>query len=81
VVDVIDGNDVGVVEGGCGAGFLLEAAKAFGVRDKLFPQHLDGHIPAELVVLRPIDFAHSARAEQGSDLVGAESGTGLKCHR
>ena len=58
LADVVDSNNVGVVEGGCGAGLLLEASQAFRVSRQFFPQHLDGHVPPQLEVFRSVDFSH-----------------------
>ncbi len=54
---------------GCGAGLLLEASKAFGVRSKLLPQHLNGDVPPQLEVLRSVDFAHTPRTKALAYLV------------
>ncbi len=45
-VDVVDGDDVRMVEGGGGAGFLDEAAMAVGIRRRSGRQHLDRHRPS-----------------------------------
>ena len=36
-------------------------------------QDLDGHLPAEAGVIRQVNFAHSAFAQLGEDLVRADS--------
>ena len=42
--DVVDDEDVGVIELGGGAGFLLEARQAFGVRGEAGVNDLDGDV-------------------------------------
>ena len=44
-------------------GFLLEAPQTIGVARKM-RQHLDGDIPVQLRIARPVHFAHPACAEQ-----------------
>ena len=66
--DVVDDEDVGVIELGGGAGFLLEAREAFGIRGEAGVDDLDRDVTAEPRVPRPVNLAHAARAErrQGS---------------
>ena len=70
--DVVDDEDVGVVELGGGAGFLLEAREAFGIGGEARVDDLDRDFAPEPRVARPVDLAHAARAERREDLVGAE---------
>ena len=80
--DIVDGDDVGVVESGCGAGFLAEAENALGVLYELGGQQLQGDFAVEPRVLSEVDFAHAAASEEASEAVGTEDGTicGLKGH-
>ena len=41
----------------------------------MFRQHLDGNIPAESCISRPVDLPHPARADRRDDLVRAEPRT------
>ena len=43
-----------------------------GIARKPLGQHLHRHLAPEPRVRRPIDFAHAARAQRSSDLVGTE---------
>ena len=55
--DVVDGCDVGMVQGGGGPSFPLESTAPLGVRGKLGRQHLDGDGTVESSVLRLVDLA------------------------
>ena len=77
LAEVVDGEDVGMVQrGGC-AGLLLEPMEALRVGRKRRGEHLDGDVPAEAWVTRPIDLAHAAGPNGREDLVRAEAGAGL----
>jgi hypothetical protein len=77
--EVVDGDDVGVVEGGDGAGFALEAAAEVGrcprrTRSRVLTKDFDGDVAVEAGVAGAVDLAHTADSERGLDLVGAEFG-------
>ena len=78
--DVVDGEDVGVVEGPGGPGLLLEAEETVAIGD-LLGEDLDRDLAAEAGVTGAVDLAHSPRAEQPHDLVRTESGACLESHR
>ncbi len=62
--DIVNLADVGVVEGGDGSGFPLEAfVETLG-------GNFDGYVAIEAGVVGSIDFAHAARAEGRKDFVG-----------
>jgi hypothetical protein len=65
--DVVNGEDVGVVEGPGGARFLLEAAQAMGPRD-LIRQHLDRHPAPQARVTGTVDVPHAPDAEQADEI-------------
>ena len=44
-------------------------------------QDLQRHVPVELGISGSIDFAHAALADEGGDIVVAESGTDVEGHR
>lgn len=69
--DIVEGADVGVGDGGDGAGLLLEAVKESALAD------FDGHGAVEAGIGGAIDLAHAAAAEQRFDPVGAELGSGF----
>ena len=79
--EVVNGDDVGVVEGGDGAGFALEAAAEVGggaerTRCGVLAKDFDGDVAIEAGVAGAVDLAHAADSERGLDLVGAEFGIG-----
>ena len=79
-LDRIDRDDVGVVQGCSGAGFLLEPAKSLGIVGKCRRQHLDGDVAAEARITGAVHLAHPAGAEQGDDFIGAKVGAGRERH-
>src|SRR5262249_13802627 len=62
-VDVMRADDVGVVEGGDGAGLAVEALEVGGVLRVLEREDLDGHPAAHGDVLAQEDLAHAAGPE------------------
>ena len=69
LVDLVDGADAGVVEGGGGAGLALEALERGRVPRHLRGQELERDVAAELRVLGLVDDAHAAAAELRRDPV------------
>jgi hypothetical protein len=78
--EVVDGEDVGVREGGDGLGLALEPPQGFGVGGDALGEDLERHDPVELAVSGAVHLAHAARAERGEDLVGTEAGSGCQRH-
>ena len=70
---VMNDEDVGVVEGGDDARFLLEAALAFRVGGERGRKHLHGDLPVEARVPRPEHLAHPTRSEGSPEDVRTES--------
>jgi len=58
----------------------LESSQSFGVLGELLGEHFDRDIPPELQVLRPVNFAHSAFADELEDLVVCEFATSFNRH-
>jgi hypothetical protein len=79
--DVVDGEDVGMVEGRDGPGFLLESAEAVGVALARRGHDLESDIPSETGITRAVDLAHAPRAQGRADLILAETATGYERHR
>ncbi len=65
-----------MVERGEDFGFALESGEPFRVKGDVRRQHLDRHLALQLRVRRPIYLSHSAHADLGSDLIGAEPSAG-----
>jgi hypothetical protein len=64
-----------MIERGQRLGFALEAGHAGGVFGEGRGQHFDGNVTAKLGIARAIHLAHTAGAERGEDLVGAQPGS------
>ena len=71
--DVVDGQDVGMIEGGHRPGLLLEAAEAVGARRAIGGDDLDRHLSPQSRVAGTVDLSHAPRPEGGNDLVRAET--------
>ncbi len=69
LLEGVDGDDVGVLEGGDRRGLALETHPAFRTAGQLLGEHLDGDLAAELLVDRPPDDTHPAFAELVHDSV------------
>jgi hypothetical protein len=78
--DVVNGDDVGVVERGDGAGFALKAAAQIGAGGDFFAEDLDGDVAIKARIAGAVNFAHAADAENRLDLIVAESGVGGEGH-
>ena len=65
----VDGADVGVIEGGSGARFALEALQQLAVLSHLGRKKLQGHAATELGVLGFVHHAHATRAQFAENLV------------
>jgi len=72
-VQAVDRGDVRVIERREHLRFTLEPGESLRVCCHVGGQDLDRDVAPELLVARAIDLAHSALAEFGDDLVGAEA--------
>ena len=79
-LDLVDGDDVGVVEGRGGAGLLHEAGAAMRVGEAIGGQDLDRDLAAEAGVAGAVDLAHPAGAEGREHLVRPEFRPGSEAH-
>jgi hypothetical protein len=70
--DVVDGEDVGMREGGDRLRLALEAGERVGARREMRRQHLERHVALEPRVARPIDLPHPSSPELAQDLVRPE---------
>ena len=64
LADLVDGENVGVVEGRGRAGLVGEAAQPAGVARERRRQQLERDLAIELALLREVDLAHAADAQQ-----------------
>jgi len=60
--DVVDGNDVGMAEGGGGTGLLLETAQAVLIMGESRLEYLEGDVPLQPLVAGAVYFPHPSRA-------------------
>ena len=73
VTDVEQRADPRMIQCGNMAGLAFEAQTEFGADGHAAPDHLDRHRAIEAGVVRPIDLAHAATADQRHDFVSAEA--------
>ncbi len=69
LANLVDGADVGVVEGGGGAGFAQETFERLTVAGEVLGQELESDEAAELGVFGLVDHTHAAAAELFHDTV------------
>jgi hypothetical protein len=72
LTEVVDGDDVGLGQPRSASALLEEAVAELLVRDELGAESLERHGPLPACVVRPVDLAHTATADQFPQLVGAE---------
>jgi hypothetical protein len=69
-----------VIQRGEHFGFPLKASHPLDIARQGRRQHLDGHLPLQLQIGRPVDLAHSAHADLRGDFIRTEAGTWMECH-
>jgi len=80
LADVENRNNVGMIQGGSGLGFLLKAAKTVGIARPVLGKHFDRHVAFQCGIAGAIDFAHAARAQGRDDLIGIDPGPCREWH-
>src|SRR6266852_6271581 len=78
--ELIDGNDIGVVEGRCRARYLLEAVQPVTVCGECGGQKLDRNTAIKSRIPRPVHLSHDARPKWGLDLIRTEFCARGQCH-
>ena len=78
--DVVDGDEIGVVERTRESRLLLEAPDQLGVPGQGLVDDLEGDVPSEPGVPRPVDLGHSPGAEGGEHLVRTQPAAGSQAH-
>ena len=73
--DVVNGADVGMVQGGSGAGFAAEAFEGLRVAGEVVRKEFEGDMTAEANILRLVDNSHPSAAEFFQDAVMADGFT------
>ena len=79
-LDLVDGDDVRMIEGRGGVGFLDKPAAAILVADAIGRQYLDGHLTIQTRIASAIDLAHPSCADEREDLVRPECRARLESH-
>ena len=69
LVDLVDGADVGMIQGRGGAGFALKSFKGLSIRCNLFGEKLESDEASELDVLSFVDDTHAAAAKFFDDAI------------
>ena len=69
LADVVDGADVGMVQGRCGLGLAAKTFEGLAVLGKIFGKKLEGDEAAEARVFGFVDHAHTAATELFDDPV------------
>ena len=75
---LVHGQNIGMVQRGCGVGFLLETAQAVGVGGQRLGQDLDGDFAVEPGVVGAVDFAHSTRTKGCANFILPEDRSGSR---
>jgi hypothetical protein len=78
--NIVDGEDVGMIEGGDGLSFLFKAQEAISVLGERFREDLDGDVTPKASVASLVYLTHSARTEAGLQFVWAEPRSGSEGH-
>ena len=61
-------------------GFACKARERLWVCRKTLGEHLDGDVPFQTRIPRPVDLTHAACAERRDNLVHSQLGTWLQSH-
>ena len=72
VLDRVNRDDAGVIEGGDGLRFAVQSLPQLDVVEDLGRQCFEGNFPAELRVFREVHLAHAALSELAGDAIVAE---------
>ena len=79
--EVVDGDDVGMLECGDGAGFVQKARLAILVRHHVGAHDLQCHVAAKTRIVGTVDGAHAPFAENRQELVRPDTRSWSKRHR
>src|SRR5450755_276368 len=69
LVDAVDGDDIGMIEGGDSLGLPLETVAEVGVRRQDYGKDLQGDFAVQLAILGEEDLAHAPSADLRQNLV------------
>ena len=80
LLDAVDRSNARMVQTGEHLSLTLEPGKAIRISGERLRQDLERHLPVQLGIGGLIDLAHAAFANEGSDVVMAESGADFESH-
>ena len=78
---VVQRADVGVIQTRDGLGLALKAFLQNWILGESWRKNFDGNRTIQTGVSSTVDFAHAARTERRKDLVRAEFGASVQCHK
>src|SRR5262249_30778353 len=76
---LVNGENVRMIESGCRFGFADEPAHGARIADSVRAQEFQGYRAVQVLVLRGVDFAHAAAAQQLRNPIPPDLGTGAVC--
>ena len=79
-LDAVDSCNAGMVEAGEDLRLALEPSQPTRISRKRLGQDLQRHLPVQLGISGLIDLAHAALANEGGDVIVAESGADVQGH-
>src|SRR5205085_6908036 len=79
--EVMNRQNIGMRKRSHRPSLTFEARQRLRIVGETFGQYLDGHLTVQPGIARPVNFAHSARAERRQDFVRAEPSADGKSHR
>ena len=74
LADLVDGDDVGVLQGGRGLRLQAETLHVLGSGELAGQDHLDGHDAVKRHLPRLVHDAHAAAAQLAQDLIARNGG-------
>src|SRR5687767_13732193 len=77
----VDDHDVRMVQGGRGAGLLVEADEELPIFGDLLALNLQCDFPSQPRITCAVDLSHPPMAEESQDPLGAEDGAVRENHR
>ena len=81
IADFIDGDDVGVIQGGQHTRLAPEARHIIGIIGERGRKNLECHVAAQFDIVGAVHLTHSSRTERPTDLVGSQPSPGRDGHK
>ena len=74
LTDLVDGADVGMIEGGGATRLTQQTRTRAGLVHRLLGKHLERHLALQAIIARAIDLPHAARTQAAEDREVADPG-------